>query len=199
VNLTELVQDQATFSALREECDKIIDTQKRLPEFVFQRSFAKYFAIEHAHVSRKAFGAFLFKMSNLFEDQLVNYMTVQPDPVDYYYRHLSFFGLASFVPSNLVDRYVPVMSREGSPDSFRARGGDVGVFWGSSLKWGIFCDRISWELAVVAVSENIDMQEMSAFRCMDASILSAYMKSQYSRDASIGADFTRRFLSNYPL
>jgi hypothetical protein len=196
----ELVVDREAFLVLAEECNKVMDTRKRLPDFVFQHTFAKYFAIEHAHVHRKEFGSFLFKISNIFGDKSVNYMTLEPDPVDYYYRHCSFFGLASFEPSGLVERYVPVMSRGGNVDSFLHRGGDVGAFWGSSLKWGISCDRISWEIAVIAVSEPIDVPTITDFRCMDASWLSDYMNHQYSvTNPLIALDFTRRFLSNYPL
>jgi hypothetical protein len=198
MNPTELIVDKQVFSVLRGECEKIINTRKRLPDFVFRRLFAQYFAVEHAHTYRKEFGSFLFKMSKIFEDESVNYMTVD----DYYYRNFSFFGLASFRLSSLEDRYLPVMSREGNIDSFRARGGDVGAFWGSSLKWGIFCDRISWETAVIAVSENIDIPTISGFRCMNAAQISDFAQSQYrikDPSSSIALDFTRRFLANYPI
>ena len=202
MNPTELIVDKQVFSVLRGECEKIINTRKRLPDFVFRRLFAQDFVVEHAHTYRKDFGSFLFKMSKIFEDESVNYMTVDPDPVDYYYRNFSFFGLASFRLSSLEDRYLPVMSREGNIDSFRARGGDVGAFWGSSLKWGIFCDRISWETAVIAVSENIDIPTISGFRCMNAAQISDFAQSQYrikDPSSSIALDFTRRFLANYPI
>ena len=198
----ELIIDKEVFSVLSDECEKIINTRKRLPDFVFQRSFPRYFAIEHSHIGRKEFGLFLFKMSNIFEDESVNYMTIVPHPVDYYYRHYSFFGLASFNPPSLVERYLPIMSREKDVDSFLYRGGDVGAFWGSSLKWGISCDRISSEMAVIAVSDNVDVSTISGFRCMDASEISGYLKSQYRMkdpSDSIALDFAQRFLANYPV
>ena len=198
----ELIIDREVFSVLSDECERIIDTRKRLPDFVFQRSFARYFAIEHSHIGRKEFGLFLFKMSNIFNDESVNYMTIVPHPVDYYYRHYSFFGLASFDPPSLVERYLPVMSRGKDVDSFLDRGGDVGAFWGSSLKWGISCDRVSWEIAVIAVSDNVDVPTISGFRRMDASEISGYMKSQYRMkdpSNSIALDFAQRFVANYPI
>ncbi|MFI5091953.1 MAG: hypothetical protein ACHQIK_00780 [Candidatus Acidiferrales bacterium] len=202
MNPGELVVDKEAFSVLSGECEKIINTRKLLPDFVFRRSFAKYFAIEHAHIFKKEFGSFLFKISSILQDESVNYMTLDPDPVDYYYRHFSFFGLASIKRSSLVERYLSAMSRDGNVDSFLARGGDVGAFWGSSLKWGIFCDRISWEIAVIAVPENVDVPTISGFRCMDPSWLSDYVKSQYrikDPSNSIALDFTRRFLASYSI
>ena len=194
---SELVVDEAVFSALRRDCEKLIDTRKRLPDFVFQRSFDKYFAIEHAHIYRKEFGAFLFKLSNMFKDVTVNFMLLDPAPTDLFYRD-SFFGLASFQPERLIERYVPVMSIKSiaSPAVL----GNVGTFWGSSLSWGIFCDRISWEMDVIAVSRSIDVPAITDFRCLDASTLSGYIKSQYCvKDPSnlIASDFTQRFLANY--
>jgi hypothetical protein len=199
MNPVELVTDRERFLILSGECEKIVNTDKRLPDFAFQRRFARYFAIEHARVATKEFGSFLSRMSNIFEDESVNYMTLQPHAVDYYYRNFSFFGMATFEPSSLVERYLPAMNRDRSVDSFLARGGDVGVFWGSSLKWGISCDRISWETAVIAVSDDIDVPAISGFPCMDASQLASYIESQYSGDSSIALNFERRFLANYSI
>jgi hypothetical protein len=198
INPTELAVDREVFSLLRGECEKIIDTQKRLPDFVFQRPFAKYFAIEYAHIYRREFGAFLSKMSGIFDDQSVNYMTLDPRADDECYLRSSFFGLASFESSSLVERYVPALSNDPSSSRLLA-GSNVGVFWGSSLMWGIACDRISWEMAVVAVSESVDVPTISGFRCMDAAWLSSYMKSQYHWKLSTALDFNHRFLANYAI
>ncbi len=195
----ELVVDEAVFSALRRDCEKLIDTRKRLPDFVFQRSFDRYFAIEHTHIYRKEFGSFLFKLSNIFKDVTVNFMLLDPAPADLFHRD-SFFGLASFQPDSLIERYLPVMSIRSIVSL--AVLGNVGVFWGSSLSWGIFCDRISWETDVIAVSGSVDVPAITDFRCMDASTLSGYIKSQYcvkDPSNSIASDFTRRFLGNYPV
>jgi len=196
-NLPELVTDRNAFLDLRRECETIIDTQKRLPEFVFRRPFAKYFAIEHFAIQRKEFILFLSRLANSSKDELVNYMTLKPDPVSYYFQHYDFYGLASFRPSTLAERYLPVMSRDGHVDSFRARGGDVGVFWGSSLKWGIFCDRISWELAVIAVSEKIEVPANEELGIMDSSLFWDYMKSLYWWDQSKAIEFAKVFALNY--
>ncbi len=91
------------------------------------------------------------------------------------------------------------MSRGGNVDSFLKRGGDIGAFWGSSLKWGIFCDRISWELAVIAVSGDVDVPTISGFRCMDASWLSSYLQSQYPDDPAKASAFAQKFLASYAI
>ena len=61
MNAGELVADKGGFSFLSEQCGKIFDTSKRLPDFVFRRSFAKYFAIEYGHIYGKSFGSFFFR------------------------------------------------------------------------------------------------------------------------------------------
>lgn len=195
---SELICDKETFSSLKQECSKIFDLQKRLPDFVFKRTFRRYCAIEYAQIYKKQFGGFLLKLSESYADEKVYYMTVDPDPVDYYYKRCSFFGLASFDPSNLAERYKSVMSRDGNIDSFFARGGDVGVFWGSSLMWGIFCDRLSWEIAVIAVSNELDISEFCGFRCIDATFLLEYIKSQYPKEPLV-MDTAKTLLANYSI
>jgi hypothetical protein len=185
------------FSVLRGECEKIIDTRKLIPDFVFRRTFAKYVVVDHNYICRSNFGTFLFALSNIFADKSVNYMNIAPDPVDCYYSSSGFFGLASFESSSLVERYAPVMtlSRELS----LIVGGNVGAFWGSSLQWGIICDRISWEIAVIALAKDVDVPEISGFRCMDASQLSACINNDYSWDPAVASDFNKRFFANYPI
>jgi hypothetical protein len=197
-DLPELITDRNIFLNLRSECEKIIDTHKRLPEFVFRRPFTKYFAVEYGEVHRREFTALLSTMAYSCMDDSVNYMTLDPDPENYYFQHYHFYGLASFRPSTLAERYLPVMFRDRHPDSFLARGGDVGVFWGSSLKWAIFCDRISWELALIAVSENTDVAN-PGLRFMDCSLLLDYIKSLYHSDRSKALEFAKIFGINYRL
>ncbi|HXZ13603.1 MAG TPA: hypothetical protein VEG64_14545 [Candidatus Sulfotelmatobacter sp.] len=198
-NLPELIRDEDQFANLRSECGAVFDIQKRLLEFVFQHPFRKYFVIEHTHVFRPEFGRFLSNLSEIFGDKAIDYLTLVPDAVDYYHRHFSCFGLASFDPAKLTERYKPVMSREGAVDSFLVRGGDVGVFWGSSQNWGIFDDRISWEIGLIAVSEAIDVAGISGYRCMDSASFSGHIKSQYAHDLQTAGSFIQEFLANYSI
>ena len=197
--IPELITDPKTFRDLRAECEKVIDTGKRLPDFVFRRKFDRHYAFEHAYVCRREFGAFLARLAAVCNDASVSYMTVVPDAEDVDYIGLGSFGLASFEPATLCERYVKVMKRNGSVNSFCARGGDVGVFWGSSLTWAICCDRISWELGIVAVPDGVDVPEMG-LRCHDAAWVCDYMESRYrlSRPA-VAADFNRRFVATYSI
>jgi hypothetical protein len=194
----ELITDQERFLYLQAECKKIIDTRKRLPDFVFRRPFAKYFAIEYAYVGGTEFGAFLFELSNVLKDNAVNFMTLDPDPEDKGYRQHSYFGLASFEPSSIVKDYVPTLHPGGNGSRILA-GVNVGVFWGSSQQWAIHCDRISWELAVIAVPEGVDVPKISGFRCRDSAWVSSYMKSQYHWKLSTALGFNEKFSDHYPV
>jgi len=195
----ELVVDKDAFCSLSRECETIFDIEKRLPDFVFRRPFDSYCAFEYAYVYRAEFGLFLSKLAALFEDESIHYMLLDPPSGDSYFRRTAFWGGVSFTPSRSVaERYVPVMHREGNVRRLLTSA-NVGVFWGSSLKWGIHCDRISWEMAVVAVRKDIDVPAISGFRCMDAEALSNYMKSLYHWKLSTASEFMTRFLVNYPI
>jgi hypothetical protein len=197
MDYSELIFDKEKFSLLNGECNLIIDDKKRLPDFVFQHQFKKYFAIEYSCIYGEEFGEFLFKMATIFEDERVNYMTLDPHPDEWDRHKSSLFGLVSFEPSSLLEKYSPIMYMDRTAPRFLVSA-NIGVFWGASMKWGIFCDRISWEMAVIAVPDNVDVPGISGFRCMDAAWLLDYMEDQYrSKDKNIGTDFTGKFLDNY--
>ena len=195
----ELVTDRGLFLSLSAESETIVDPKKRLPEFVFRQTFAKYYAIEYGYIYGEEFGRLLSSIANVLHDETVSYMTLDPNPADYYQEEC-FYGLVRFSASSLAERYVPVLNPKVGSSKLLA-GANVGVFWGSSFKWAMIGDRISWETIVVGVPENVDIPKISDIRCMDVSFLSKYMKSQYHvKDPSdtIASDFVRELLANYP-
>ena len=147
----ELVSDAETFLRLSAQCEEVFDTSKRLPEFVFHCHFARCFAVEYGHLYRPQFGSLLRELSRMSGDDSVSYRMLDPNPWEG-----AFFGLISFVPSTLPDRYAEVMNPKIGCCKILA-GANLGGFWGSSLKWGIFSDRISWELALIAAQGDIDI------------------------------------------
>jgi hypothetical protein len=147
---------------------------------------------------RKEFAGFLAALAEKSGDKTVNYMTLDPDPVDYYQKHCGFYGLASFSAETVKDNYIKVMYRDGSVDSFRARGGDVGVLWGESLKWGIFCDRKSWEVCLLGLDTQLDEEAKNELGCMGASRLTAYLSSLYQSKRDAGRDFVTKLERSYP-
>jgi hypothetical protein len=198
MNYSQLITDSIAFSALRNECDLIFDMNKRLPERVFRQNFTEYYAFAYDHIDLNDFAAVLANIACRFGDRAVNYMTVVPDPVGYYFKHCGFYGLASFDPSTLINDYIKVMSRDGNVESFRSRGGDVGILWGSSLEWGIFCDRISWELCLMASRSPVDESIMTGVKVMDAAQLRDYELNVYRNRPTLALEFLRDLSKNYP-
>lgn len=195
----ELITDDRTFLALREQCDTVFRTDRRLPEKVFRHDFSSYCAFEHGQILRREFAAFLTTLAKISDDTNVNYMTIEPDPVEYYRKHCGFYGLSSFDPATLMDNYIKVMYRDGHVDSFRARGGDVGVLWGASLKWGIFCDRRCWELCILGSDVPLDEATTSrSLGCMDPAKLASYISNLYQNKDNVSRDFVSTLEKNYP-
>ena len=118
-------------------------------------------------------------------------MTLDPSP-EYYYNHYGFFGLASFAPAELQTRYAKVMTREGAADSFRNHV-NGGVFWGSSLAWGIVCDRISWELCVLGIADSQKLSVCHGFPLMKLDKVAGYVAAAYHWKPSVASDFAKDF------
>ena len=194
----EVIVDKTVFLSLRSESNELVDHAKRLPDFVFRRLFARYYAVEYGYVERETFGRLLSRIAHILGDETINYMVLDPDPADYY-NDEGFYGLVRFRASTLAERYVPVLGVRGSSRLFA--GANVGMLWGASQKWAIMCDRISWELAVIAVPENVDVSTITDIRCMDSKLLLQYIRSQYhvkDPSDSIASNFTTKFLAMYP-
>ena len=193
----ELITDEATFRALREQCAALFYTDRRLPERVFRRGFSSYCVFEHAQIMRKEFADVLASLAKKSGDKEVNYMTIEPDPVDYYKKHCGFYGLASFSAETVRDTYIKVMYLDGSVESFRARGGDVGVFWGESMRWAAFCDRKSWEVCLLGLDVPLGESAEKELGCMSPSRLTTYISGLYNDKGDVGWEFAAKLKRNY--
>jgi hypothetical protein len=194
----ELIEDQESFARLRAECALIFDIDQRLPGRVFRRQFTYYYAFEYRQILGNRFAHFMAGLADNVGDRTVNYMTLEPDPETYYHKHYAFYGVASFDTRTLGERYLEVMNRGGAADSFLARGGDVAVLWGESLDWGIFCDRISWELGVMGSMTKLVGSAAREVGCMDASMLSSYILQLYHWKPEVGETFISGLKQTFP-
>src|SRR5579859_6978142 len=192
----ELVKDTHTFVALGAQSRSVFNLEKRLPAQVFQKTIGTYYAFEYSLIFSNDFATFLSSIASQFKDKTIHYMTLEPGP-EYYYNHYGFFGLASFVPAELQTRYVKTMTRNGAADSFKARGGDICVFWGSSLAWGIFCDRISWELCVMGIAGSNQLSIPHNVPLMDLNNVGGYVSAAYHWKPSVASEFERDFNRTY--
>ena len=193
----ELVIDDKAYVELRDECEVIFDTHQRLPQQVFRRKFEEYYVFEHGMILHPNFPSFLERVAHQFGDSIVNYITFEPSSKDYYHKNFGFYGLASFEIGALKYNYRDVMLRGNNADSFFARGGDVGAFWGSSLSWGIFCDRINWETCLMGCSMKIDNSTTSTVGVMDMTQFGNYLANQYQHRPMVATNFSAEFKKNY--
>lgn len=193
----ELSLNKSAFLERFDECSTIFDISRRLPKQVFRRDLHNYYAIEHGYVLRPEFGKFLHQIADKYHDASVNYMSLEPDPVEYYFNRCGFYGLASFNPANLEKNYLSVMSRGGAADSFKARGGDVAAIWGSSLNWGIFCDRNSWDLCIIGTAQKLDKALFETIHPLDSPALNRFVSNGYRHKPNVPMEFLKEFPGNY--
>ena len=193
--MNELIQSTKVFQKMETDVSEVFLSKKRIPEQVFLHNW-KYYSFDHRLIFSIEFPYFLIDLSKIFTDITINYMSILPSAVDYYFNNFGFYGAASFETDRLINRYLRVMSRDGNVESFWARGGDVGVFWGSSKKWGIHCDRISWDLCLMGTS--VDIKESVGFstKFLTFESLKNYVKSQ--RKADVATSFMEKLSCNYP-
>jgi hypothetical protein len=197
ISYPELVTDRFKFESALLEFEEIFEPAKRLPDQVFRRRECKYFAFEFGQVYSNQFPVVLKTLGERFKDNSILFMSIEPHAVDFYWERLGFYGMAIFEPETLERRLFPVMSRGGNPNSFRTIGGNVGAFWGSSLSWGIFCDRVSWELCVLALPIGSGASDLDLLKPKDWAALSSYMRGLYHWNPSIAEGFLSSFHKSY--
>ena len=88
----ELIADRTAFGLLRKQSGMVFDFIQRLPGNVFSAPFNHHYAFSHAQLFRRTFPKILTDLSYFFADSAVNYMTLNPDPVEYYFKRFGFFA-----------------------------------------------------------------------------------------------------------
>lgn len=193
---SEFVSSETNYRRARSEYGRVFRDESRLPAMVFQDSMAQFSFFEYSLCLGRAFPIGLYALSQEYQDETVSYMTIEPDPVSYYEMRLGYYGVASFAADSLADRFFPVMLRTDSADSFLARG-DIGVYWGSSKKWGIYCDRESWDLCVLATANRMASCILDQFGVLDSTTVGNLLVSQNSHRLEVAKSFVLGLKKHY--
>jgi len=191
------VTDHKDFLNLRVECESIILKGERLPKMVFRSEF-HFYVFERGYVTLDGFPKFLLQMSNIYSDDAVNYITLDPDPEASYYDQFGFFGAATFDKRDILSKYREMMLRPDKRGSFCVVS-NVGFFWGQSLNWAIFCDRVSWELCVLGCRHKLLESQIEDVRFLAPNELKTFITGQYHWKPETALAFLQEFANNYLL
>lgn len=195
--IPELITDTETFLALDGQARSMFDLEKRLPSQVFQRAMGSYIAFEYGWLWGNDFAKVLSTVAHCFGDKMVYYRALDPQPESYFEKH-GWFGTASFQTADLKTRYSDIMGGRGAAFLFTA-GVNICALWGSSLAWGIVCDRISWELCVMGIAGDKDFAILSKIRSLDSKTVDRYIAAAYHWKPETAKEFSREFHRNYEL
>jgi hypothetical protein len=162
----------------KKDLQGVIIIDESLPKVVFNKDIKHFVIIEHGYLLTSKFVDILCAICSFYEDDIVNYLSLSPAAE--YYRNVAggVYGGFSLASAVVDDQYLPVMTLDGHVESFASRGGDVACIWGSSKNWGIFIDRITWELLVIGSKSEIPSSVFSHIRTIGDKEIKLYAQSQ---------------------
>lgn len=169
----KVVKDWNDFSILSKHIDLMLFGEKEIPQMVFRTAPQNIAIIPHTDIRDMDFIDKMIPFLKDIHEKRFWICSVNPDPVNYYYKHFEFYGAFDVSVDTSRDEYYRYFSNfpEGySADSLCFR--PETLFLSSeSYNWGIYTDR-DWDVAVAWFSEDVvKTRFLSAFGYSDESKL----------------------------
>lgn len=149
IHLTRYPEDAAAFDALLGSTRRVLDTDRRLPDWPFRLDAANADVCQYSHAIEGTFGGVLQALVDVHGDDAISLVVLEPSPR--YYRD-NYGSYPSFtLPSReLYAAYWDLVSHEpaGDPTGAVTYTANVVALAGSSERWAVWAER-SWDIAIV--------------------------------------------------
>jgi hypothetical protein len=141
--MSGLVRSQEDFSVVRDIARRAFDIEMRLPANPFRQSEFVWAGFESEVAAGGEFWTIVSYLACMMNDTSLIVMTLDPDPIGYFFHHFGTFGAAYIDPMSSIQEYWDIVTQDPgcSPaDSIESRG-DVVILCGPRGKWGVWNDR----------------------------------------------------------
>ena len=195
--------DARRMRELLEQLRSAAFTDRRLPDLVLGAMYRHFRFIEFDSTSGGPFWPVLKGLMCLSEDDHVNLVVLEPDPIKYFFAQFQSYGALRFDLSTSSDDYYEALSTGPtvSPADALLYNSEVVVWFPDSLKWIIWGER-SVGLAVVGTRVDLNLPIETIIReagfpvfSVDQALLD--LVSPNFREAEALEVFSRRLEQNY--
>ncbi len=138
------------FSDLRSEVESVIDTARRLPHLAFRTTTGLVDICEYEEILTDEFAEVLRSLCDVHGDESVVFVTLEPDPLEYYVKHYEHVPGFRIRPDELRDGYWSHLTYLPGGDALGAilyTANVVGLM-GSSGTWSVWGER-NWEMGLI--------------------------------------------------
>jgi hypothetical protein len=151
------------YNKCQNKFEKVILFKKRLPDQIFTDTFSNFVFIDFDDIFFEIFFHGIISYLKGIGENVMFLAVIEPDPVDYFYRHFKKYPVLELCVSDTLDSYESATQEDpgGSPADAIAFNSTVLVLYSDSMKWAIYADR-DFGLGVVAFTNKQLMQDFVA-------------------------------------
>lgn len=148
-DVTWYPEDATAFDSLLNSIRRVLDTERRLPDWPFQFGVANADVCQYSHAIEGDFGGVLQALVDLYGDDSVSLAVLDPSP-QYYRDNYGSYPSFTLPSKGLSVAYWGSVAYEpgGDPTGAVIYTANVVALVGSSRRWAVWAER-SWDIAIV--------------------------------------------------
>lgn len=124
-----MVNNKDCFNEILAALNSVVIPSIDLPQLIFQENYRRFRFFEFDRTLSEYFWEVLQKIADQSNDSYLNVVSIDPDPVEYFYEEFSSFGAVQISVSASADEYYDALNDH--PPSFRLDS----LFHSDSLTW----------------------------------------------------------------
>lgn len=201
----KFLTEAGAFSSCRSALDTLIVRERRLPQQVFKSPLSRFVFLSSDDLFHTA--GFFDRIKSFLArvgEQRCFLAVVEPDPVDYFFRHFGKYSVVEMSFADTDEDYLRIMQEDpgGSPADAIGYNSRIVMLFSTSQRWAVYADR-DFELAIAAFTEGELLQVFTTVydsdRLFDVNeAIERLIKPIYSHGVpGVFADFTQRLVNNY--
>ena len=162
------MRQEGVFLKTKEDFDKtnkfinnVFCTKNDLPEKVFNDNYGNFLFQEFDWTTSGEFWNTISSIAKLMDDNLIIVAVQDPHPVDYYYKHFSYYNWAEIPLEFTNDQYyefIATAPKDSEADAIIYNTNTI-AWMSPSMKWGIWGDR-SYGICILAFEKATEIDNV---------------------------------------
>jgi hypothetical protein len=158
-----IIRDTQTFTEELQQLKTLVQLGARLPTQVFTDCFSEYLFFSYDRLLFDTFWEFVTQLLNKGGETSVTWMTLDPDPVEYFFRHFGHYGCARLSATDSKQDYLEFLtySTDGNPAEALIHRPIIAALFPADSKWCVYADGRA-EIGAIAFKDNAIKEYVAA-------------------------------------
>jgi hypothetical protein len=197
-----MINDRSLFNAIMETLNSAVSVSSEFPERVFRPGYRRFYFFEFDRTFSEMFWGVIQKIALESLDSRINVVSIDPAPVEYFFKEFGEFGAVQVKATATADEYYETLCTHPPSHKLDSLFHSETLAWfPDSVRWLVWGER-GYGIAVLGLDENFDPpinrfaqdEEMPLLTLEEA--LSEIVSLNF-RDPTAFEAFSRKFKTNY--